>query len=85
MAIKAKIAGIEFESCVCNASGPLDSTLEELEIIASSVSSAIVMKSCTIEPRKGNEEPRYVRLPLGSIQSMGLPNLGYQEYIKFTS
>lgn len=85
MTTKTKIAGLKFESYICNASGPLDSTLEELEIIANSDSSAIVMKSCTIEPKKGNDEPRYVRLPLGSIQSMGLPNLGYKEYIKFAS
>lgn len=85
MTLKTKIAGIEFDSYVCNASGPLDSTYEELENIANSKSSAIVMKSCTIEPRKGNQEPRYVRLPLGAIQAMGLPNLGYQEYIRFSS
>ncbi|MGV8086049.1 MAG: dihydroorotate oxidase [Candidatus Woesearchaeota archaeon] len=85
MTTKTKIAGIEFDSYICNASGPKDSTLEQLEIIASSESSAIVMKSCTIEPRKGNPEPRYVTLPLGSIQSMGLPNLGYQKYVEFSS
>src|SRR3989344_8435370 len=85
MTTKTKIAGIKFDSYICNASGPLDSTLEELESIANSKSSAIMMKSCTIESRKGNQEPRYVRLPLGSIQSMGLPNLGYQEYVKFAS
>ncbi len=85
MTTQTKIAGIEFQSYICNASGPLDSTLEELEIIANSASSAIMMKSCTVQPRRGNDEPRYVRLPLGSIQSMGLPNLGYKEYVKFTS
>lgn len=82
--MKTKIADVEFNSYTLNASGPNDATLEELEIIGKSNSAAITMKSCTIEPREGNEEPRYVRLPLGSIQSMGLPNLGYQEYIKFT-
>lgn len=85
MTTKTKIAGIKLDSYICNASGPLDSTLEELENIADSKSSAIMMKSCTIEPREGNHEPRYIRLPLGSIQSMGLPNLGYQKYIKFAS
>jgi len=84
MMMKTKIADVEFNSYTLNASGPNDATLEELEIIGKSNSAAITMKSCTIEPREGNEEPRYVRLPLGSIQSMGLPNLGYQEYIKFT-
>lgn len=81
---KTKIAGVEFQSYVCNASGPSDSNLDELEVIANSESAAIVMKSCTVEPREGNEEPRYARLPFGSIQSMGLPNLGYKEYLDFS-
>ena len=80
--MKTQIAGIEFNSCILNASGPLCSTLEELKEIAKSNSAAVVMKSCTLEPRKGNEEPRYIRLPLGSIQSMGLPNPGYKEYFE---
>ena len=82
---ETKIAKVELNSYILNASGPNDSTLKELEIIANSVSSAIIMKSCTIELRKGNIKPRYDRLPLGSIQCMGLPNLGYQEYVKFAS
>ncbi len=80
--MRTKIAGIEFNSCILNASGPLCSTLEELEEIAKSNSAAVVIKSCTLEPRKGNEEPRYARLLLGSIQSMGLPNPGYKEYLE---
>lgn len=42
------------------------------------------MKSCTIEPREGNPEPRYHAFPGGSINSMGLPNLGYTRYIEFS-
>ncbi len=83
MLTKTNIAGINFDSYVMNASGINDSTLEELEVIASSSSSAIVMKSCTLEPRQGNSGPRYVRLENGSIQCMGLPNLGYKKYIEF--
>lgn len=82
---ETEIAKVELNSYILNASGPNDSTLKELEIIANSVSSAIIMKSCTIELRKGNIKPRYDRLPLGSIQCMGLPNLGCQEYVKFAS
>ena len=85
MQTETTIAGINFNSYVMNASGINDSTLEELEVIASSGSSAIVMKSCTLEPREGNKEPRYARLPLGAIQCMGLPNLGYKKYIEFAS
>jgi len=78
------VAGVKFDSYVCNASGPLDASLEELQSLGESKSSAIMMKSCTIEPREGNPEPRYVRLPFGALQSMGLPNLGYKKYLEFS-
>lgn len=82
--ISTKIAGLDFQTCILNTSGPADVTLSELEIIAKSQSSAVTMKSCTLEPRKGNPEPRYADLEFGSINSMGLPNLGYKAYIKFS-
>lgn len=85
MNLSTEIAGIALDSYVFNASGVNDSTFEELETIANSASAAIMMKSCTLEPRKGNDKPRYARLPFGSIQCMGLPNLGCKEYIKFAS
>jgi dihydroorotate dehydrogenase (fumarate) len=34
----------------------------------------------TIEPRQGNPTPRYYGFSGGSINSMGLPNLGYRAY-----
>ena len=77
------LGSVQLSSFIMNASGPNDVTLPELEILARSGSAAIVMKTCTLEAREGNEEPRYTRLPLGSINSMGLPNLGYREYIRF--
>ncbi|MEQ1849306.1 MAG: dihydroorotate oxidase [Candidatus Peribacteraceae bacterium] len=81
MTTKTQIAGVSLDSYVFNAAGPKDVTLDELRTIGASGSAAIVMKSCTIEPRQGNEEPRYVDVPLGSINSMGLPNLGYKAYL----
>ncbi|MDE1849070.1 MAG: dihydroorotate oxidase [Nanoarchaeota archaeon] len=83
--MKTKVANAELNSYVCNASGIKDVAYEELKAIAESNSAAIVMKSCTPEPRSGNEEPRYMRLPFGAIQSMGLPNLGYKEYIRIAA
>lgn len=82
--ISTEIAGVKFETCVFNTAGPADVTIKELEIIGKSKSPAITMKSCTLEPRKGNPEPRYADLEFGSINSMGLPNLGYKAYIKFS-
>lgn len=83
--LSVTLGGIRLETCIFNAAGAKDVTLEELEIIAQSQSSAVTMKSCTFEPRKGNPEPRYYDMPQGSINSMGLPNLGYKEYIRFAS
>lgn len=83
--ISANVGGVALETCVFNAAGPSDVTLEELEIIGKSASSAITMKSCTLEPRTGNPEPRYFDLFHGSLNSMGLPNLGYKEYVKFSA
>ena len=83
MSLKTSIAGIEFQHCVFNAAGPLCVTLDELREIGKSHSSAITTKSCTLEPRQGNPEPRYKDLPYGSINSMGLPNVGYLEYCRF--
>ncbi len=85
MKTQTQIAGVTLNSYIINASGPNDATLEELEILGQSGTGAIMMKSCTLEPRQGNEEPRYARLPFGALQSMGLPNLGYQEYVKISS
>lgn len=79
------ISDIEFPAYAVNASGPDCTTLEELEKIGASDCAAIMMKSCTVQPRDGNPEPRYQRLEFGAIQAMGLPNLGYKEYIKFAS
>ena len=82
--ISTKIAGVKLESCVFNAAGVRDETLLDLENLAKSKSCAILMKSCTLAPRKGNQAPRYANLEYGSINSMGLPNLGYKAYIKFS-
>lgn len=80
--LSTEIAGVKLDSYLMNASGPKCTTWEELEIIGQSASSAIMTKSCTMEFREGNPEPRYSDLPLGSIQSMGLPNLGYKAYLE---
>lgn len=84
MNLETLIAWVRFENPVFNASGPSCTTFGELEKIANSWSSAIMMKSCTLEEREWNLEPRYVDLELGSINSMWLPNLWYKKYLEFS-
>ena len=81
MSYTTRIAGIELKHPIFNASGALCVTREELEALGASHASAIMTKSCTLEHRDGNPEPRYRDLPHGSINSMGLPNLGYKKYM----
>ena len=79
--LKSSISSLELSSCIYNASGPLCTTLEELKNLDNSSSSIVLSKSCTILERQGNPEPRYYHNNTFSINSMGLPNKGYQYYI----
>ena len=79
--LSTSIAQIPLKSYLFNASGPRCTSEIELNDLAQCDSAAIMTKSCTLLPREGNAEPRYQALPLGSVQSMGLPNLGYQAYL----
>src|SRR3989338_5829216 len=74
------LGGIEFANPFMNAAGVKCSNQEELEEMRLSVSGSQITKSCTAEFRQGNPEPRYAPAPLGSINSMGLPNLGFAFY-----
>lgn len=78
--LSVTIAGVRFPTCLMNAAGALCVTREELEALGRSEAGAIVTKSMTVESRQGNPTPRYYAFPGGSINSMGLPNLGYRAY-----
>jgi len=78
--LSTTIAGVTFPSCVMNAAGALCVTRDELMALGKSRAGAIVTKSMTVEARQGNPEPRYYGFQGGSINSMGLPNLGYKAY-----
>ncbi|SLM48270.1 Dihydroorotate dehydrogenase A (fumarate) [Nitrospira japonica] len=80
MDVSTTIAGVKFTGCFMNASGALCVTREELLALGRSRAGAIVTKSMTVEPRQGNPSPRYYGFSGGSINSMGLPNLGYRAY-----
>ena len=70
---------------IYNASGVNCKEYIELQELFESNSSKVLTKSCTINSRKGNDSPRYYDHELGSINSMGLPNLGYDTYISFAN
>ena len=82
MDLSTSIAGVPFRLGLMNASGALCVTQAELEALGESAAGAIVTKSMTPLAREGNPLPRYVAIEGGSINSMGLPNLGYPAYAK---
>lgn len=80
MDLSVTIAGVRLPTCLMNASGARCVTRAELLALGRSRAGAIVTKSMTVEARQGNPEPRYRPFALGSINSMGLPNLGCRAY-----
>lgn len=80
--LAVELCGVRLEHPFMNAAGPLCVTRAELVALAESRAGAVVTKSMTPEPRAGNPEPRYHDLAYGSLNSMGLPNLGYEAYCK---
>ncbi|HFD0830460.1 TPA: dihydroorotate oxidase [Enterococcus faecium] len=83
MSLETTFANHNFANPLMNASGVHCMTTQELDELAHSEAGAFITKSCTINERKGNPEPRYFDVPLGSINSMGLPNLGFSYYLEY--
>ncbi|CAK8054579.1 dihydroorotate oxidase [Eupransor demetentiae] len=78
------LGGQTFNSPFLNASGIHCQTAEELaDLEGVKELGGIVTKSATLEARAGNDKPRYYDLAYGSINSMGLPNSGYNFYLDY--
>lgn len=85
MQFNTSIAGIALATPICNASGVMCTTDEQLSQLAFDPTiGGIFTKSCTIEKRVGNPYPRYFAATASSpsINSMGLPNAGIDYYIE---
>jgi dihydroorotate dehydrogenase (fumarate) len=65
--------GLTMTNPLYNASGVMCRSVDELEQVRHSAAGAVISKSCTLQPREGNPEPRYCATLLGSINSMGCP------------
>ncbi|MET3558174.1 dihydroorotate dehydrogenase (fumarate) [Streptococcus rupicaprae] len=81
--LKTSIGNFQFDTCVMNASGVHCYDQSELDGLRASSAGTFVTKSATLQPREGNPTPRYKPVPLGSINSMGLPNLGIDFYLDY--
>ena len=80
VSLETTISDIYLTNCIYNASGVNCITKEELITLATSNAGAIQSKSCTYKSRKGNPLPRYYENEMCTINSSGLPNMGYGFY-----
>lgn len=84
MDLSTTIANQHLPVPIYNASGSQCTTLNQLRNIERSYSAVVLTKSCTVDPRKGNSGTRYWDDDNISINSTGLANLGYEQYIQFS-
>ncbi|MFY1067784.1 dihydroorotate oxidase [Enterococcus sp. AD013-P3] len=81
--LKTTFLDYTYANPLMNASGVHCMTMEELDQLVDSKAGALITKSATMAARAGNPEPRYSDVPLGSINSMGLPNHGIDYYLDY--
>jgi dihydroorotate dehydrogenase (fumarate) len=81
--ISTTIGNIKLDSPFLNASGCWCYSIKELEDMRHCQSGAYVSKTITMQPRNGNREPRLFYDANLSVNSMGLPNLGYAAYTHY--
>jgi dihydroorotate dehydrogenase (fumarate) len=83
--LSTSIAGVKLPNLLLNASGVNCRYENELQQLLDSSAGSLVTKSATLNSRDGNPEPRYAPLAgqIGSINSMGLPNQGYEYYLEY--
>ena len=81
--ISTIIGNIKLYSPFLNASGCWCYSYKELEDMRYCQSGAYVSKTITMLPRNGNPEPRLFYDVNLSVNSMGLPNMGYAAYTHY--
>ena len=80
--LKISIGNITFKNPIWVASGTFGYGTEAPDLIDVNTLGAIVTKSITRQPREGNPPPRIVETSSGMINSIGLANIGVEQYIK---
>lgn len=81
--LKQNFLGKNYDNPLMNAAGVHCETVAELHELQESTAGTLVTKTATLTARAGNDTPRYFDTPLGSINAMGLPNLGIDYYLDY--
>ncbi len=80
--LSVKIGSLELKNPVMLASGTVGYGNEISEFMDLSKIGAIVTKSVSLKPRKGNPPQRIVETASGMLNAIGLANVGVEEFVK---
>lgn len=80
--LSVNIGKLKFRNPVMLASGTVGYGSEIAEYVDLNKIGAIVTKSLSLKPRKGNPPQRIVETPSGMLNAIGLANVGVEEFIK---
>jgi dihydroorotate dehydrogenase (NAD+) catalytic subunit len=79
--LSVRVGPLELANPIMTASGTAGLGLEMEPFFDLSVAGAIVVKTLTKDPRKGNPLPRLAETPSGLLNSIGLPNKGVDDFL----
>ncbi len=79
--MKVSLAGLELASPIIAASGTFGYGIEFEEIVSLERIGGFVTKGISLEPIAGHAAPRIVQTAAGMLNSIGLQNVGVEEYI----
>lgn len=79
--IRVRIGSLKMSNPVMVASGTFGYGEEYAQCIDLNSLGAVVVKSVTLAPRKGNPGPRTAETPSGMLNSIGLQNVGVEGFI----
>ena len=80
--LSVKIKNTIFKNPILTASGTFGYGDEISEFVDIKKLGGIVTKSVTLQPREGNPQPRIAETDSGMLNSIGLANVGVNEYCK---
>jgi dihydroorotate dehydrogenase (NAD+) catalytic subunit len=79
--ISVDFAGIRLANPVMTASGTCGYVDELADFIDVNTLGALITKSITLKPRKGNAAPRIVETDAGMLNAIGLANIGVERFL----
>jgi len=82
MSLSVNVCGVEFKNPIITASGTFSYGIEFLEYFDVNRLGGITLKGISINPKKGNLTPRIAEVESGIINSIGLENIGYYDFVK---